>query len=137
MQFILKFLLLISLLIIAGCKAQQPESGAISGKLHLFLHRQEPIGLYVRFALKEDGNNAAQPYIASTGFKKITQQPIHFLLSYPADSIDQQRRYRFFATVAEDPLGEKEISSMSLPVLTYGHPATIDMAMQPLTEPIE
>jgi len=137
MRYIVYFFVLVSVLFIAACNEQQKETNTISGKLNLLLHRQEPVGLYLRFELKENGDNAAQVNIASSGFNKISEHPVIFSLAFPPEMIDQQKHYRLSATLAEDPLGEKEIASMSAPVLTQGNPSTLTMAMQPVVEPIE
>lgn len=137
-----RYFLLPAMLVVTACTGSSIAENAITGTLKLYLHKQEGVNLYVRFDLiKEVG--ASQPgasqsvNIASSGFKQISENPINFSLVYLPEKINQQKKYKFIATVAEDSQGEKEISSMSTLVLTQGHPSILNLAMQPLVEPIE
>lgn len=60
-----------------------------------------------------------------------------FSLNYPPGMVKQELTYRLTVTVAEDPEGRVELTSMSAPVLTQGHPSVINLAIQPPPEPIE
>jgi len=140
-KYFIGFLLPVFLLFIASCTESYTAENKITGQLTLLLHKQDAVDLYVRFDLTEDVDSSQQitqqATIASSGFKKITEHPIHFSLIYSPEKINQQKQYKLFVVVAEDPQGNNEISSMSSPVLTQGHPSTLIMAMQPLVEPVE
>ncbi len=125
------------LFVITACAEPYTAENTITGQLKLFLHQQNPVGLYVRFDLVEVVSTPQETTIASSNFKKISEHPIKFALEYLPEKINQQKIYRLFATVSEDAQGVNEISSMSSPVLTQGHPSTLMMAMQPMVEPIE
>ena len=133
--------LLPAMLLVTACTDSSIAENTITGKLNLYLQKHEAIDLYVRFDLiEEDATQVgvSQPVsIASSGFKKISENPINFSLTYLPERINQQGQYKFIATVSEDSQGEKEVSSMSIPVLTQGHPSSLSLAMQPLVEPIE
>ena len=127
---------------VTACTESSIAENAITGKLNLYLQKHEAVDLYVRFDLiKEVGasqSGASQSVnIASSEFKKITENPINFSLEYFPEKINLQEQYKFIATVAEDSQGEKEVSSMSVPVLTQGHPSSLNLAMQPLVAPLE
>ncbi len=125
------------LLVITACAEPYTADNTITGQLQLFLHRQSPVDLYVRFDLVEATDASRKSTIASSGFKKISEHPIKFSLEYLPEKINQKKQYRLFATVSEDAQGANKISSMSSPVLTQGHPSILMMAMQPMVEPIE
>jgi uncharacterized lipoprotein YbaY len=125
------------LFVITACAEFYTAENTITGQLKLFLHQQSPVGLYVRFDLVEVVSTSRKNTIASSGFKEISEHPIKFSLEYLPEQINQQKKYRLFATVSEDAEGANEISFMSSPVLTQGHPSTLMMAIQPMVEPIE
>lgn len=136
------YFLLLTILLVTACTESSIAENAITGKLKLFLHKQEAVDLYVRFDLVEvlasPQADMSQPVnITSSGFKKISENPINFSLTYLPEKINQQKQYKFIATIVEDSQGEKEVSSMSIPVLTQGHPSNLNLAMQPLVDPIE
>jgi uncharacterized lipoprotein YbaY len=131
------FLLPVFLLFTAGCTESYTAENAITGQLKLRLHQQKAIGLYARFDLLDVSETSQKVVIASSGFKKITEDPIDFSLAYLPEKINQQKQYRFFATISENSQGENKLASMSVPVLTQGHPSTLNMVIQPMVEPIE
>ncbi len=136
-QYLQKSLAPVFLLCVAACSEPLTAKNSISGELKLFLHKQEAVGLYVRFELAEVESSTPLTVIASSGFQKITEHPVHFSLSFPVEKINKQNHYRLFTTVSKDILGNKEVTSMSLPVLTYGNASIVNMAINPLTKPVE
>lgn len=143
MRYFLNTILALVVLSSSGCKEsvtaaeQQQSVNTVSGILHLFLHRRNPIGLYVRFALEEHEKGKAVITIADSGFIRITEYPIPFSLAYPPDMVKQELPYVVTVTVTEDPEGTVELTSMSAPVLTQGHPSVVNLAIHPPPEPIE
>ncbi len=131
-----------AIFLITACTESSIAENAITGKLKLYLNKHEAVELYVRFDLIEEAGSlqtgASQSVnIASSGFKKVSESPINFSLAYLPEKINQQKQYEFIAILSEDSQGEKEVSSMSVPVLTRGHPSNLNLAMQPLVAPLE
>ncbi len=151
-----------AIFLITGCTESSIAKNAITGKLKLYLHKREAADLYVRFDLIKDASNSQggtsqdgtfqagmsqtsmlqtsklqSVSIASSGFKKVSESPIDFSLAYLPEKINQQEKYTFIVTLSEDSQGEKEVSSMSVPVLTQGHPSNLNLALQPLVAPLE
>lgn len=126
-----------------GCReqltsaAEEQSVNTVSGILHLFLHRRDAIGLYVRFELEEHVKHEAVIRIADSGIIRISEHPIPFSLPYPPDMVKQDMSYRLTVTVLEDPEGTVELISVSAPVLTQGHPSAVNLAIQPSPEPVE
>ena len=136
-EFFMRFLFPIFLLFITGCAEPYTAEKEITGQLKLHLHKQDAVGLYVRFDLLDVSEASQQVTIASSMFKKITEHPINFSLVYLTEKINQQKQYRLFATVSKDSKGKNELAAMSVPVLTQGHPSTLNMVIQSMAEPIE
>ena len=143
MGCLLNSLLALLLLSSAGYKEpviaaeQQQSVDTISGILHVFLHRRDVHGLYVRFKLIEHEADKSAITIADSGIIKISEHPIPFSLSYPPDMVKQESPYLLTVTVTDDPEGTVELTSMSAPVLTQGHPSVVNLAIQLPPEPIE
>ncbi len=136
---------LLALVALAGTGCDEPNKAAeqqqsvhaVSGVLQVFLHRRDAIGLYVRFALETHEKNTTVTTIADSGIISISEHPIPFSLAYPRHLVKQERAYLLAITVLEDPEGAVELTSMSVPVLTQGHPSVVNLAVQPPPEPIE
>ena len=136
-RYIYNFLLPVFLLFLVACNETNTATDTITGKLKIFLHQQDPVGLYVRFELLEITGTSRHVTITSSGFNKIVEHPVNFALTYSPEEIDQQKRYKVFVTVSQDLQGRNEIVSMSSFVLTLGYPTVLNLAMQPMVEPIE
>lgn len=68
---------------------------------------------------------------------RVSEQPIHFSLACPPQAIKQLNRYMLITTVAEDPEGKVEITTMSSPVLTQEYPSVLHLAIKQVPEPVE
>lgn len=137
MKRLLRIIFTLSVILIAACTQAQPKISTVSGELILYLHPHNPVGMYARFELKQETDGKHFVDIASSGFKKITENPVVFSLPFSSSAIDSQNRYRFFATVTDDLMTEKEIAAISIPVITHGFPSVVKMAIQPVRKPVE
>jgi hypothetical protein len=136
LRITLNLVALLSLASIVSCTDPQAADNTVTGMFELLLKQQDATEFYVRYELHKDTPDSAASLIASSGFHRISKNPVHFSLSYPPDSVNQQSRYYFTTTVAKDEPGTIIVASMSSPVLTHGHPAVIHVAMQPMIAPV-
>ncbi len=121
-------------LVAEGAPRHASAAHTVSGTLKLFLHQRKITGLYACFELKDVTQGRR---IAQLKCKRIIENSVHFSLGYSAEQVSPQNRYLLIATVAEDSQGKKAIAIMSAPVLTQGHPAVLEMAINTPVVPLE
>ncbi|MEE9422990.1 MAG: hypothetical protein V3V50_07510 [Gammaproteobacteria bacterium] len=143
MRFALHTILIVFFLSILSCKAPDTNqekldsTTTVSGTLTLYLNSRDAIEAYVCFELNEHSEDGTVKLITRSDFIRAADYQIPFSLNFPPGTIKQQNNYMLVTTVAEDPEGKVEITTMSSPVLTHGHPSVLNMAIQPPPEPLE